>query len=75
MAAHVANVDERGCALANAAVEMPDKDHPARAVIEEFKRRQRSELVRLCRTVYRSRTYSPTSFICCRKARGSPLRV
>jgi AcrR family transcriptional regulator len=28
---------ERGCALANAAVELPEKDHPARAVIEEFK--------------------------------------
>jgi AcrR family transcriptional regulator len=48
MAAHVANTDERGCALANAAVELPDKDHPARAVIEDFKRRQRTELVRLC---------------------------
>ncbi len=48
MAGHVANTDERGCALANAAVELPDKDHPARAVIEEFKRRQRQELIRLC---------------------------
>ena len=25
------------CALANAAVELPEKDHPARRVIEEFK--------------------------------------
>jgi len=49
MAAHVADCKERGCALANAAVELPEKDHPARAVIEEFKRRQRTALIRLCR--------------------------
>ena len=49
MAAHVADCKERGCALANAAVELPEKDHPARAVIEEFKRRQRSALIRLGR--------------------------
>src|SRR3979411_2449437 len=30
MADHLANADERGCALANAAVELPEKDHPAR---------------------------------------------
>jgi len=48
MAAHVADRNERGCALANAAVELPEKDHPARAVIEACKRRQRDELVRLC---------------------------
>jgi AcrR family transcriptional regulator len=39
---------ERGCALANAAVELPDPDHPARAVIEEFKTGQRNRLVKLC---------------------------
>ena len=49
MADHVANVDERGCALANAAVELPEKDHPARRVIEEFKIAQRARLVQLCR--------------------------
>ena len=49
MADHVANADERGCALANAAVELPDKDHPARRVIEEFKVAQRARLVQLCR--------------------------
>jgi AcrR family transcriptional regulator len=48
MAAHAADCNERGCALANAAVELPEKEHPARAVIEEFKRRQRGELIRLC---------------------------
>src|SRR5204863_4440556 len=49
MAAHVANTDERGCPLANAAVELPEKDHPARRVIEEFKVAQRAQLIALCR--------------------------
>jgi AcrR family transcriptional regulator len=49
MADHLANTDERGCALANAAVELPEKDHPARRVIEEFKIAQRTRLIRLCR--------------------------
>src|ERR1700731_2585923 len=40
---------ERGCALANAAVEMPDKDHPARRVIREYKTTLRDRLIRLCR--------------------------
>ena len=48
MAAHVASGDERGCALANAAVELPDKDHPARRVIEAFKNAQRERLIQLC---------------------------
>jgi len=38
---------ERGCALANAAVELPEKGHPARAVIEEFKKGHRERLVKL----------------------------
>ena len=49
MADHLANTDERGCALANAAVELPEKRHPARRVIEEYKTAQRARLVRLCR--------------------------
>jgi AcrR family transcriptional regulator len=49
MADHLANADERGCALANAAVELPEKDHPARRVIEEFKVAQRGKLIELCR--------------------------
>jgi AcrR family transcriptional regulator len=49
MAGHLAEVDKRGCALANAAVELPEKDHPARRVIEHFKTAQRTRLVRLCR--------------------------
>jgi len=49
MAVHLADTDERGCALANAAVELPEKDHPARRVIEEFKLAQRTRLSELCR--------------------------
>src|ERR1700735_1711633 len=36
MAGLLAKTNERGCALANAAVELPDKAHPARRVIEEY---------------------------------------
>lgn len=39
----------RGCALANAAIELPEKDHPARAVIEEHKTHQRERIAALCR--------------------------
>jgi AcrR family transcriptional regulator len=39
--------DGRGCDMANAAVELADTDHPARQVIEEFKRKQRDRLARL----------------------------
>jgi hypothetical protein len=48
MAAHVASGKERGCPLANAAVELPEKDHPARRVIEAFKTAQRERLIHLC---------------------------
>jgi AcrR family transcriptional regulator len=40
---------ERGCALANAAVELPEQDHPARRVIREYKTAAREQLIRLCR--------------------------
>jgi AcrR family transcriptional regulator len=40
------NKFERGCALANAAVEL-DAQHPARAVIEAYKQRKRERLVGL----------------------------
>jgi AcrR family transcriptional regulator len=49
MAGHLGNPDERGCALANAAIELPEKEHPARAVIEAFKKQQRERLAKLCR--------------------------
>jgi AcrR family transcriptional regulator len=40
---------DRGCAFANAAVELPDKDHPAKRVIEEHKAHARARLTGLCR--------------------------
>jgi AcrR family transcriptional regulator len=52
--AEVANIltdkNHRGCALANAAIELPDKTHPARRVVEEFKLGQRRHLAYLCRS-------------------------
>jgi AcrR family transcriptional regulator len=48
MASHVASNDARGCPLVNAAVELPEKAHPARRVIEEYKIAQRARLVALC---------------------------
>jgi AcrR family transcriptional regulator len=48
MEAHVIDADQRGCALANAAIELPEKDHPARKVIEQFKTAQRDRLIALC---------------------------
>ena len=48
MEAHVIDADQRGCALANAAIELPEKDHPARKVIEQFKSAQRDRLIGLC---------------------------
>ena len=52
--ADVANIlgdkNHRGCALANAAIELPDRTHPARRVVEEFKLGQRKHLTQLCRS-------------------------
>jgi AcrR family transcriptional regulator len=49
MAGDVIGRGGRGCALANAAVELAEKEHPARRVIEAFKKAQRERLTRLCR--------------------------
>jgi AcrR family transcriptional regulator len=49
MAEILADRSHRGCALANAAVELPDRTHPARRVIEEYKLAQRNHLAQLCR--------------------------
>ena len=48
MEAHVIDTDQRGCALVNAAIELPEKDHPARKVIEQHKGAQRDRLIALC---------------------------
>lgn len=45
---HVADPNARGCPIANAAVELTEKDHPARKVIETHKANLRSRLVGLC---------------------------
>ena len=39
----------RGCALANAAIELAERKHPARKVVEAYKRRQCERLIALCR--------------------------
>ena len=41
--------DSRGCALANAAVEITEPDHPARPVIEKYKADMRSRFHQLAR--------------------------
>jgi len=51
MEAHVIDADQRGCALANAAIELPEKDHPARKIIEQFKAAQRDRLIGLCAAI------------------------
>ena len=48
MVSHAADGGTRGCALANAAVELPEKEHPARCVIEQYKTAQRHRLAKLC---------------------------
>lgn len=48
MAAELPRRQERGCFLANAAVELAERGHPGRPVIEAFKRGQRERLTRLC---------------------------
>jgi AcrR family transcriptional regulator len=49
MADHLNDPDGRGCRFANAAVELPDKSHPARRVIKTYKIAYRRWLIRLCR--------------------------
>src|SRR2546422_5604303 len=48
LAKHVADPKARGCPMANAAVELTEKDHPARKVIEAHKAKLRSRLVQIC---------------------------
>ncbi|MGE3333487.1 MAG: TetR/AcrR family transcriptional regulator [Rhodospirillaceae bacterium] len=48
-AAECMTSEERGCFMANAAVELPQTDHPARRVIESSKRAHRDALISLAR--------------------------
>lgn len=43
------NMFSRGCAFINAAAELPDKEHPGRKVIEEYKRKYHDLVLDLCR--------------------------
>ncbi|MFN3868186.1 MAG: TetR/AcrR family transcriptional regulator [Hyphomicrobiaceae bacterium] len=43
----VNEIGDRGCALANAAVELKGSEHPALRIIEDYKARKRQRLVRL----------------------------
>ena len=48
LAKHVADPKARGCPMANAAVELTEKDHPARKVIETHKAKLRTRLAEMC---------------------------
>jgi AcrR family transcriptional regulator len=48
LAKHVADPKARGCPMANAAVELTEKDHPARKVIEAHKAKLRNRLIQMC---------------------------
>lgn len=48
VAGRLRDPQDRGCALVNAAIELPEKDHPARQVIEAVKASVRRRLVKLC---------------------------
>jgi hypothetical protein len=43
------DLEERGSALGNALAELPDPEHPARRVIQEYKAREHKRIVRLCK--------------------------
>jgi AcrR family transcriptional regulator len=43
------NTDDRGCDLANAAVELTEGGHPGRRIIEQLKTEHRNRLAALCR--------------------------
>jgi AcrR family transcriptional regulator len=48
LAKHVSDPKARGCPMANAAVEITEKDHPARKVIETHKAKLRARLAEIC---------------------------
>jgi|SRR5882672_3277649 len=48
LAKHVVDPGARGCPMANAAVEITERDHPARKVIETHKAKLRSRLTQIC---------------------------
>src|SRR5262249_34772125 len=48
LSCRMGDTNSRGCAMANAAVEITDPDHPGRKIIEEHKAKVRERLLRLC---------------------------
>src|SRR6266851_3259102 len=68
---------ERGCAFLNTAAELPDKDHPARRVVEEFKSRFRERFIALCREARLSEPelLADEIFLLCEGARVSMQSV
>jgi AcrR family transcriptional regulator len=48
LAKHVVDPKARGCPMANAAIEITEKDHPARKVIEAHKAKLRNRLLQIC---------------------------
>lgn len=49
VAAKLAEMERRGSMLANALAELPEKDHPARRVIQAHKQRELKHIQQLCR--------------------------
>jgi len=45
----LSELDKRGAPLMNSLAELPEKDHPARRVIEAHKMREHKRILRLCR--------------------------
>jgi len=68
---------ERGCGFLNAAAELPDKSHPARRVVEEFKGRFRERFIALCREARLSEPdlLADEIFLLCEGARVSMQSV
>jgi AcrR family transcriptional regulator len=48
-ASKLREMEERGSAMGNALAELPDPEHPARRVIQDYKTRTHKRVVRLCK--------------------------
>src|SRR5262245_24297697 len=48
LAAKLASMEKRGSILHNAIAELPEQEHPARRIIQEYKRREHKRVRRLC---------------------------
>ena len=64
---------DRGCAFLNAAAELPDKNHPARRVIEQHKSEFRQRLIALCESagLVEPELLADKAFLLCEGARAS----